>query len=144
MTPTLSKKNIPPHWAFHVASDWFPLFLFQIPTEVSRISSVNHPVKVGLSDAYVVVHKTQQIPSECSICISVLNVGNHCVNVGLNRSTEPHLMNAEWRNDECDSRLFLDSNTLWKRLITKLFCCWCWDFFLFSKKDDKIILKKLN
>uniref|UniRef100_A0A8C7XFS0 Plexin domain containing 2b n=1 Tax=Oryzias sinensis TaxID=183150 RepID=A0A8C7XFS0_9TELE len=35
----------------------------EIPTEVSRISSVNHPVKVGLSDAYVVVHKTQQIPN---------------------------------------------------------------------------------
>lgn len=40
------------------------LFLFQIPVEVSQISSVNHPVKVGLSDAFVLVHKIQQIPSE--------------------------------------------------------------------------------
>ncbi|CAG6022058.1 unnamed protein product, partial [Menidia menidia] len=36
----------------------------EIPVEVSEISSVNHPVKVGLSDAFVVVHKIQQIPSE--------------------------------------------------------------------------------
>lgn len=36
----------------------------QIPVEVSQISPVNHPVKVGLSDAFVVVHKIQQIPSE--------------------------------------------------------------------------------
>uniref|UniRef100_A0A3P8UFD1 Plexin domain containing 2b n=2 Tax=Cynoglossus semilaevis TaxID=244447 RepID=A0A3P8UFD1_CYNSE len=35
----------------------------QIPVEVSQISSVNHPVKVGLSDAFVVVHKIQQIPN---------------------------------------------------------------------------------
>ncbi|XP_040022681.2 plexin domain-containing protein 2 [Gasterosteus aculeatus] len=35
----------------------------EIPTEVSQISSVNHPVKVGLSDAFVVVHKIQQIPN---------------------------------------------------------------------------------
>lgn len=40
------------------------LFPFQIPIEISQISSVNHPVKVGLSDAFVVVHKIQQIPSE--------------------------------------------------------------------------------
>lgn len=40
------------------------LFVFQIPIEVSQISSVNHPVKVGLSDAFVVVHKIQQIPSK--------------------------------------------------------------------------------
>lgn len=38
--------------------------LLQIPVEVSQISSVNHPVKVGLSDAFVVVHKIQQIPSK--------------------------------------------------------------------------------
>lgn len=44
--------------------NWFSLLLFQIPIEVSQISSVNHPVKVGLSDAFVVVHKIQQIPSE--------------------------------------------------------------------------------
>ncbi|KAM8823181.1 plexin domain-containing protein 2 isoform 1-T1 [Spinachia spinachia] len=35
----------------------------EIPTDVSQISSVNHPVKVGLSDAFVVVHKIQQIPN---------------------------------------------------------------------------------
>lgn len=35
----------------------------EIPVEVSQISPVNHPVKVGLSDAFVVVHKIQQIPN---------------------------------------------------------------------------------
>nr|XP_015810133.2 plexin domain-containing protein 2 isoform X1 [Nothobranchius furzeri] len=35
----------------------------EIPTEISQISFVNHPVKVGLSDAFVVVHKIQQIPN---------------------------------------------------------------------------------
>uniref|UniRef100_A0A8C4RP93 Plexin domain containing 2a n=1 Tax=Erpetoichthys calabaricus TaxID=27687 RepID=A0A8C4RP93_ERPCA len=35
----------------------------EIPISVTQISSVNHPVKVGLSDAFVVVHKTQQIPN---------------------------------------------------------------------------------
>lgn len=34
-----------------------------IPTLVTQISSVNHPVKVGLSDAFVVVHRIQQIPN---------------------------------------------------------------------------------
>uniref|UniRef100_A0A3Q3DD31 Plexin domain containing 2b n=1 Tax=Hippocampus comes TaxID=109280 RepID=A0A3Q3DD31_HIPCM len=35
----------------------------EIPVELSQISPVNHPVKVGLSDAFVVVHKIQQIPN---------------------------------------------------------------------------------
>ncbi|XP_063730065.1 plexin domain-containing protein 2 isoform X2 [Eleginops maclovinus] len=35
----------------------------EIPVDLSQISSVNHPVKVGLSDAFVVVHKIQQIPN---------------------------------------------------------------------------------
>ncbi|MEQ2269167.1 Plexin domain-containing protein 2, partial [Xenotaenia resolanae] len=35
----------------------------ELPIEISQISSVNHPVKVGLSDAFVVVHKIQQIPN---------------------------------------------------------------------------------
>ncbi|XP_036452163.1 plexin domain-containing protein 2 [Colossoma macropomum] len=34
----------------------------EIPVHISEISSVNHPVKVGLSDAFVVLHKIQQIP----------------------------------------------------------------------------------
>ncbi|KAM4705896.1 plexin domain-containing protein 2 [Rhinophrynus dorsalis] len=34
-----------------------------IPVPVNQISSTNHPVKVGLSDAFVVVHKIQQIPN---------------------------------------------------------------------------------
>ncbi|XP_035392376.1 plexin domain-containing protein 2 [Electrophorus electricus] len=34
----------------------------EIPVDVSEISSVNHPVKVGLSDAFVILHKIQQIP----------------------------------------------------------------------------------
>ncbi|XP_017262039.1 plexin domain-containing protein 2 [Kryptolebias marmoratus] len=35
----------------------------EIPVEIAQISSINHPVKVGLSDAFVVVHKIQQIPN---------------------------------------------------------------------------------
>ncbi|XP_043920578.1 plexin domain-containing protein 2 isoform X2 [Protopterus annectens] len=34
-----------------------------VPVLVTRISSTNHPVKVGLSDAFVVVHRIQQIPN---------------------------------------------------------------------------------
>ncbi|XP_009273533.1 PREDICTED: plexin domain-containing protein 2 [Aptenodytes forsteri] len=35
----------------------------EIPAAVTQISSTNHPVKVGLSDAFVVVHRIQQIPN---------------------------------------------------------------------------------
>ncbi|KAF4089713.1 hypothetical protein AMELA_G00069810 [Ameiurus melas] len=35
----------------------------EVPIEIAQISSVNHPVKVGLSDAFVVVHRIQQIPN---------------------------------------------------------------------------------
>ncbi|XP_074430604.1 plexin domain-containing protein 2 isoform X1 [Larus michahellis] len=35
----------------------------EIPVAVTQISSTNHPVKVGLSDAFVVVHRIQQIPN---------------------------------------------------------------------------------
>lgn len=34
-----------------------------IPVPVAQISSTNHPVKVGVSDAFVVVHRIQQIPN---------------------------------------------------------------------------------
>ncbi|KAB0353085.1 hypothetical protein FD754_017942 [Muntiacus muntjak] len=36
----------------------------EIPVLVTQISSTNHPVKVGLSDAFVVVHRIQQIPKK--------------------------------------------------------------------------------
>uniref|UniRef100_A0A3Q3D7D3 Plexin domain containing 2a n=1 Tax=Hippocampus comes TaxID=109280 RepID=A0A3Q3D7D3_HIPCM len=35
----------------------------EIPVDIRDISSENHPVKVGLSDAFVVLHKIQQIPN---------------------------------------------------------------------------------
>ncbi|XP_026531515.1 plexin domain-containing protein 2 [Notechis scutatus] len=35
----------------------------EIPVSVTQISSTNHPVKVGLSDAFVVLHRIQQIPN---------------------------------------------------------------------------------
>ncbi|KAM9501094.1 plexin domain-containing protein 2 isoform 1-T1 [Clarias gariepinus] len=35
----------------------------EVPIQIAQISSVNHPVKVGLSDAFVVVHRIQQIPN---------------------------------------------------------------------------------
>ncbi|KAM9845003.1 plexin domain-containing protein 2 [Aulostomus maculatus] len=35
----------------------------EIPVDISNISSENHPVKVGLSDAFVVLNKIEQIPN---------------------------------------------------------------------------------
>uniref|UniRef100_A0A8D3B040 Plexin domain containing 2a n=1 Tax=Scophthalmus maximus TaxID=52904 RepID=A0A8D3B040_SCOMX len=35
----------------------------EIPTDISDISAENHPVKVGLSDAFVVLHDIEQIPN---------------------------------------------------------------------------------
>ncbi|XP_013873779.1 plexin domain-containing protein 2 isoform X2 [Austrofundulus limnaeus] len=35
----------------------------EIPVNISDISSENHPVKVGLSDAFVVLHEMEQIPN---------------------------------------------------------------------------------
>ncbi|XP_077413999.1 plexin domain-containing protein 2 isoform X2 [Vanacampus margaritifer] len=35
----------------------------EIPIDISDISSENHPVQVGLSDAFVVLHKIEQIPN---------------------------------------------------------------------------------
>uniref|UniRef100_A0A673J2S7 PSI domain-containing protein n=1 Tax=Sinocyclocheilus rhinocerous TaxID=307959 RepID=A0A673J2S7_9TELE len=35
----------------------------EVPVQIDCKDSVNHPVKVGLSDAFVVVHKIQQIPN---------------------------------------------------------------------------------
>ncbi|XP_074544825.1 plexin domain-containing protein 2 [Halichoeres trimaculatus] len=35
----------------------------EIPTDISEISSENHPVKVGLSDAFVVLHEIEHIPN---------------------------------------------------------------------------------
>ncbi|CAG5896526.1 unnamed protein product [Menidia menidia] len=35
----------------------------EIPVDISDISTQNHPVKVGLSDAFVVLHKIEQIPN---------------------------------------------------------------------------------
>lgn len=37
-------------------------FTSQIPVDINEIRSDNHPVKVGLSDAFVVLHKIPQIP----------------------------------------------------------------------------------
>ncbi|XP_055738961.1 plexin domain-containing protein 2-like [Salvelinus fontinalis] len=35
----------------------------EVPIDISEIRSVNHPVKVGLSDAFVVLHEIEQIPN---------------------------------------------------------------------------------
>ncbi|KAL1280452.1 hypothetical protein QQF64_015052 [Cirrhinus molitorella] len=35
----------------------------EVPIDISKINSVNHPVKVGLSDAFVVLHKIEQLPN---------------------------------------------------------------------------------
>ncbi|XP_041805221.1 plexin domain-containing protein 2 [Chelmon rostratus] len=45
-------------------SDGRIVFSYQeIPVDISDISTENHPVKVGLSDAFVVLHKIEQIPN---------------------------------------------------------------------------------
>ncbi|XP_051737741.1 plexin domain-containing protein 2 isoform X2 [Ctenopharyngodon idella] len=59
--------------AFHLSSFTFQAALYndgritfaykEVPTDISKISSVNHPVKVGLSDAFVVLHKIEQLPN---------------------------------------------------------------------------------
>uniref|UniRef100_A0A674DTZ6 Plexin domain containing 2a n=1 Tax=Salmo trutta TaxID=8032 RepID=A0A674DTZ6_SALTR len=35
----------------------------EVPIDITEIRSVNHPVKVGLSDAFVVLHEIEQIPN---------------------------------------------------------------------------------
>ncbi|XP_061550324.1 LOW QUALITY PROTEIN: plexin domain-containing protein 2 [Phycodurus eques] len=35
----------------------------EIPVDIGDVSSENHPVRVGLSDAFVVLHKIEQIPN---------------------------------------------------------------------------------
>ncbi|XP_041752905.1 plexin domain-containing protein 2-like [Coregonus clupeaformis] len=35
----------------------------EVPIDISEIRSLNHPVKVGLSDAFVVLHEIEQIPN---------------------------------------------------------------------------------
>ncbi|XP_056321226.1 plexin domain-containing protein 2 [Danio aesculapii] len=35
----------------------------EVPVDINKISSVNHPVKVGLSDAFVVFHNIEQLPN---------------------------------------------------------------------------------
>ncbi|XP_058602263.1 plexin domain-containing protein 2 isoform X1 [Onychostoma macrolepis] len=35
----------------------------EVPIDISKINSVNHPVKVGLSDAFVVLYKIEQLPN---------------------------------------------------------------------------------
>uniref|UniRef100_A0A665X535 Si:ch211-106h4.6 n=1 Tax=Echeneis naucrates TaxID=173247 RepID=A0A665X535_ECHNA len=35
----------------------------EIPIDISKINTENHPVKVGLSDAFVVLHEIEQIPN---------------------------------------------------------------------------------
>ncbi|XP_046883116.1 plexin domain-containing protein 2, partial [Hypomesus transpacificus] len=35
----------------------------EVPIDISGISAVNHPVKVGLSDAFVVLHEIEQLPN---------------------------------------------------------------------------------
>ncbi|XP_044281011.1 plexin domain-containing protein 2 isoform X2 [Varanus komodoensis] len=54
----------------------------EIPVSVTQISSTNHPVKVGLSDAFVVIHRIQQIPTclqfnSCGPCV-MSQIGFNC------------------------------------------------------------------
>lgn len=54
----------------HHLFNYIAFFLFfppKIPVDINDISTENHPVKVGLSDAFVVLHEIEQIPSEWHI-----------------------------------------------------------------------------
>ncbi|XP_016338413.1 plexin domain-containing protein 2 [Sinocyclocheilus anshuiensis] len=61
------------HDASHLGSFTFQAALYkdgritfaykEVPIDISKINSVNHPVKVGLSDAFVVLHKIEQLPN---------------------------------------------------------------------------------
>nr|XP_046264283.1 plexin domain-containing protein 2-like isoform X2 [Scatophagus argus] len=47
-----------------VHSDGRIVFAYkEVPVDISDISTKNHPVKVGLSDAFVVLHEIEQIPN---------------------------------------------------------------------------------
>uniref|UniRef100_A0A8C1WH34 Si:ch211-106h4.6 n=1 Tax=Cyprinus carpio TaxID=7962 RepID=A0A8C1WH34_CYPCA len=58
------------HDASHLGSFTFQAALYkdgritfaykEVPIDINKINSVNHPVKVGLSDAFVVLHKIEQ------------------------------------------------------------------------------------
>uniref|UniRef100_A0A8C1WFS1 Si:ch211-106h4.6 n=1 Tax=Cyprinus carpio TaxID=7962 RepID=A0A8C1WFS1_CYPCA len=62
------------HDASHLGSFTFQAALYkdgritfaykEVPIDINKINSVNHPVKVGLSDAFVVLHKIEQLPSK--------------------------------------------------------------------------------
>uniref|UniRef100_A0A8C1DGB0 Plexin domain containing 2a n=1 Tax=Cyprinus carpio carpio TaxID=630221 RepID=A0A8C1DGB0_CYPCA len=61
------------HDASHLGSFTFQAALYkdgritfaykEVPIDINKINSVNHPVKVGLSDAFVVLHKIEQLPN---------------------------------------------------------------------------------
>ncbi|XP_059357714.1 plexin domain-containing protein 2 [Carassius carassius] len=61
------------HDASHLGSFTFQAALYkdgritfaykEVPIDINKISSVNHPVKVGLSDAFVILHKIEQLPN---------------------------------------------------------------------------------
>lgn len=48
-----------------------PISSAQVPVDIRDITSEDHPVKVGLSDAFVVLHEMEQIPSKGMVVVSV-------------------------------------------------------------------------
>lgn len=50
-------------WAPH-GHRGFLFFLLQIPMAVLDISSAQHPVKAGLSDAFMILNSSPEVPGE--------------------------------------------------------------------------------
>lgn len=44
------------------------LFPFQIPVSVLAISATQHPVKAGLSDAFMILNPSPDVPGESPPC----------------------------------------------------------------------------
>lgn len=63
----------------------------QVPVDVGDISSEDHPVKVGLSDAFVVLQEIEQIPSKRPVVVSVSHLDASSVLLCSRCSSQNHL-----------------------------------------------------
>uniref|UniRef100_A0A671L2W1 Plexin domain-containing protein 2-like n=1 Tax=Sinocyclocheilus anshuiensis TaxID=1608454 RepID=A0A671L2W1_9TELE len=114
------------HDASHLGSFTFQAALYkdgritfaykEVPIDISKINSVNHPVKVGLSDAFVVLHKIEQLPSNV-ILVFTFSSCETCVTaqIGFNCSWCSRLQRCssgfdQYRQDWVDSGCLIEVN----------------------------------
>lgn len=66
------------HRGFRVDSRCL-FFLLQIPMAVLDISSAQHPVKAGLSDAFMILNSSPEVPGESpgGLCLTQLHLRLH-------------------------------------------------------------------